>query len=96
VRNVVTTIEREVALSQARVTERQIVLISVFLYLVFRRPLRNITRPPIVAIINTQRATNAMKKETGSSFSTGISCFFSNESSGTVPKGPPEWTRTLP
>ncbi len=34
-RNVVTTIEREVALSQARVTERQIVLISVFLYVVF-------------------------------------------------------------
>ena len=50
VRNVVRTLEREMVLAKGQVTFRQIVLISVFLYVVFRRPLRNITKPPIVAI----------------------------------------------
>jgi len=41
-------------------TLRQIVLISVFLYLVFRRPKRNKIKPPIVATANTPREENPM------------------------------------
>jgi len=44
-------------------------LLWVFLCLVSRRPLRNITEPPIVAMVNAARDKSAMKKETGLSVS---------------------------